>query len=119
MRVLAVDLVHDQLQCAVVELGCAADAHEIAVVEAAVQSLIGVPQHPGDRSGAIRQSDLQVQIAVAIGSQLLFRSQKDFVDRFVFTELTNETSRHAVTQPSVFISSSSNNSLSAGSYSGS
>ena len=71
----------DQLDRALEELRRAFDAHVVAVLEVAIVLLAGVP-HPGaDRAAAVGQFDLQIQVAVAIGPQLLVGGQEDLVDR--------------------------------------
>ncbi len=85
----------DQLDRSLVNLGRSFHADEISVVEVAVLRLAGVP-HPGtDRTAAIAQFDLQVQIAVAVGAQLLLRCQEHLVDGFLVSELIDETAWHA------------------------
>ena len=44
--------------------------------------------------GAVRQVDLQVEIAVAVGPQLFFRGQKDLIDRLLMSQLTDEPPCH-------------------------
>ena len=94
--IFALDLADNQLQRAVVELGRAFDTQKIAVVETAVELLVGIPHHGGQRAATVRQAQLQIEIAVAIGAQLLVGGEKHFVDGFVFTQLTDEPAWHGL-----------------------
>ena len=93
-RLGAADAGGDQLDRALEQLRGAFDADVVAVLEAAKVVLAGVP-HPGaDRAAAIRQVDLQVEVAVAIGPQLFFGGQKDLIDRLLMSQLTDKPPCH-------------------------
>ena len=82
----------DQLHVALEQLRRAVDHHVVAVFEAAVVLLAGVPQPRGDRPAAVRELDLQVEVAVAIGAQLFIGGEKDLVDLLVVAKLADKAS---------------------------
>ena len=62
------------------ELHLALDEQEVAGVERAEERLAGVPQAGADAAGAVAQFELEVQVAVAVGPQLLVRDQVDLLE---------------------------------------
>ncbi|MEI8371063.1 MAG: hypothetical protein WCJ31_21765 [Planctomycetia bacterium] len=79
-RVDPADPADDQLQRAGVELRRALDPHIVALVKRREILVGGVPHPAGDRPAAIGQFDLQVELPVAVGPQLLLRGEKNLVD---------------------------------------
>ncbi len=84
----------DQLDRALKELRRAFDADVVAVLEAAIILLAGVPHAGADRAAAVGQFDLQIEIAVAVGAQLLFGRQEDLIDGFLVSQLADVATRH-------------------------
>ena len=80
----------DHLQLAVVDLRRPLHAQVVAGVDRVEQVVGGVPEHAGQRPGLVGQAHLQVQIAVAIGAELLVGDEKDLVDLLAFVELVDE-----------------------------
>ena len=88
----AADRAGDELHVALEELRVAVDLHVVAVFERAVVVLAGVPQPGGDRAAAVGELQLQIQVAVAVGAQLLFGGQEHLADLFVVAKLAHVTS---------------------------
>ncbi len=84
----------NHLQCAVVELRRGLHPHVFAIVETAVDLIVGIPQHGGHGAGAVGQTQLQIEIPVAIRAQLFVGDQKHLIDRFVFAQLIDEATCH-------------------------
>ena len=59
-------------------------------LEGAEQALGGVPQTGVDGAGAVAQLELQIEIAVAVGPQLLVADQVDLVDGLAVAEFFEE-----------------------------
>jgi hypothetical protein len=93
-RIDLVDPRHDHLQDAVVDLRRSLHAEVIAVLEAAVDLLVGVPEHAGDRAGFVSQPELEVVIPLAVGAELLVGHQEHLVDLLAFDKLGNVTAGH-------------------------
>jgi hypothetical protein len=73
--------IEDHLQCTLEELHFSFALHEIAILEAAEELIIGIP-HPGsDAACAISQIHLDVKDAIAVGTQLLVCRQVNFIKR--------------------------------------
>src|SRR5262249_48929422 len=83
----------DHLDVALKQLRLAVDVHEVAVVEASIVVLAGVPHAGVDRARAVAQLDLQVEVAVAVRAQLLFGGEEDLLHLLVVGELADETAR--------------------------
>ena len=88
----AADRVGDELHVALEELRVAVDLHVVAVLERAVVVLAGVPQPGGDRAAAVGKLQLQIEVAVAVGAQLLIGGQKHLAHLFVVAKLADESS---------------------------
>jgi hypothetical protein len=84
----------DHLQGALEELHLALDEQEVADVERAEQVLAGVPQPGVHGPAAVADVELQVEVAVAVGPQLLVGHQEDFLDRLAVGQLLHETPCH-------------------------
>ena len=70
------------------------DVDEVAVLEGAVVGIGRVPEPAGDGAAPVGEIDLQVELSVAVGPQLLVRGQEDLVDGRLGGEFRNESSRH-------------------------
>ena len=68
----------------------AVDQHEVAVLERPVVVLAGVPQPGVDRAAAVRQLDLQIEVAVAVRPQLLLGGQKHLLHVLVVGKLADK-----------------------------
>ena len=90
----AVQPLGNHLQSAVVELGRGLHTHVFAVVKTAVHLVVGVPQHGGHRAGAVGQTQLQIEIPVAVGAKLLVGDQKHLIHGLVFAQLIDEATCH-------------------------
>ncbi len=88
----AADRVGDHLHVALEELRLALDQHEVAILEAAVVVLAGVPEPRGDRSAAVGELQLQVEVAVAVRAELLIGSHEDLAHVFVVGQLADKAS---------------------------
>src|SRR6185437_1832017 len=63
----------------------------IARLEAAEQLLAGVPQPAADGAGAVAQLDLDEQVAVAVGAELLVGDEVDLLDAVAVSKRLHET----------------------------
>ena len=88
----AADRVGDHLHVALEELRLAVDEHVVAVLEPAVVVLAGVPEPRGDRAAAVGELQLQVEVAVAVGAELLIGGQEHLAHMFVVGQLADKTS---------------------------
>src|SRR5262249_30879593 len=84
----------DDLQGALEELDLALDVDEIAHLEGAEQVLGRVPQPGIDDARAVSQVRLQVQVAVAVGPELLVGDQEHFLDGVPVGQLLDVAPRH-------------------------
>ena len=84
----------NQLQTTLIDLRRSLDAHQIAVFETAVISIAGVPHPRGNRPGPIGQFHLQIQISIPIRPQLLLRRQKNLIDIFLRSQITDKSTSH-------------------------
>ena len=91
----AVEAGEEDLQRALEELDLALDAEEVALLEGAELVLGGVPQAGADGAGAVAQLELQEEVALAIGAELLVGDQVDFVESFAVGEELDTAARHA------------------------
>ena len=94
LRLHALDVVEDDLHRPLEELHLAADLQEVADVERLEDRLAGVPLAGVDGAGAVGEIDLEIEVAVAVGPQLLVGHQEDFVDRLAVGQLLDETPGH-------------------------
>ena len=88
----AADRVGDHLHVALEELGRAVDENVVAVFEGAVILLAGIPETGGDGAAAIGELELKIEVAVAVGAELLIGGQEDLVHVFVVAELADVAS---------------------------
>jgi hypothetical protein len=95
----------DHLQRALEELHLALDQQEVADLEGAEQVLAGVPQPGVHRAGAVAHVHLQVQVAVAVGAQLLVDDEVHLLDRLAVGQLLHVTpaDAHRVRPSSLFL----------------
>ena len=91
----------DDLQGALEELHLALDEQEVARLEGAKQVLAGVPEPGADGAGAVAQLELQIEIAVAIGPELLVGDEVDVLDAVPIGHLLHELSGHVAGSRSV------------------
>ena len=84
----------DRLHRALEELRHAFDVDVIAVLERLVVALARVPLPARDRPGAVRQVELQEQVPLPVGPQLLVAGQEDLVELLVVLQLGDETTGH-------------------------
>ena len=56
--------------------------------------LAGVPETGADAAGPVAQFELEEQVAVAIGSQLLVGDEIDFFQVFAIIQLIHKTPAH-------------------------
>jgi len=86
-------VVENDLKGALEELHLALDEDEVARLEGAEQLLAGVPQASADAACAVAQLELEEQVAVAVGPELLVGGEVDLLDIVAVGELLHETSR--------------------------
>ncbi len=91
----AVELAEDELQRPLEELHLAPDEEEVAGLEGAELLVAGVPQAGVDGAGAVAEVGLDVQVAVAVGPQLLVDDEVDLLDGVAVGQLLDETAGHA------------------------
>ena len=89
-RIGRLDPRDDHLQLAVIDLRRAGDAEIVARLDRIEHVVAGVPEHAGQRAGFVGQPQLQIQIAIAIGAELLIGDQEHLIDVFAFAELIDE-----------------------------
>ena len=59
--------------------------------------LARVPETGLDAAGAVAQLHLQIEVSLAVGSQLLVGDEKDIFDGLAIDHLMHETAAHIVT----------------------
>ena len=91
IRPCAADRAGDELHVALEQLRVAFDFYVVAVFERAVIVFAGVPQPGRDRPAAVGKLQLQVEVAVAVGPQLLLGGQENLADLLVVAKLANVT----------------------------
>ena len=94
VRIDLAELGGDDLHGPLVKLGRPLDAHVIADVERFVERFVGVPDPGGDRSAAVGEFHLEIEIPVAVRAELLVAHDEDLVDRLLMAQLTDVASRH-------------------------
>ena len=85
----------DDLERPLKDLRLAPDVQEVARLEQASQVLGGVPEACSDAAGLVAQLQVQIEIALAIGPELLVRDQKRLVDRVAMDQLIDVAAGHA------------------------
>src|SRR5262249_47528965 len=80
----------DHLEGALEELHLALDEQEVARLEGAEQRLAGVPQPGANGPRPVAQLQLQEQVAVAVGAELLVDDQVDLLDAVAVGHLLHE-----------------------------
>ena len=91
---LLLDARDNDLQAALKELNFAFDLHVVARVETRAVLLDDVPHQAADRPRTIAKLREQIQVRVAVGPQLLFGQQVNFLNRVTVLEVADELSRH-------------------------
>ncbi len=76
------------------ELYLALGEQEITGLEGAVEVLAGIPQPGADRAGAVAQLELEVEVAVTVGPQLLVHYQVNVVERIAVGKLLDKSPCH-------------------------
>jgi hypothetical protein len=96
-RIGGLDPRDDHLELAVVDLRGPGDAEIVARFDRVEHAVAGVPEHTGEGAGFVGEAKLEVEIAVAVGAELLIGDEKHLVDVFAFAELVDVTAegRHA------------------------
>jgi hypothetical protein len=84
----------DDLQGPLEKLDLAAGADEVADVEGAEQRLAGVPEPGVDHPGAVAEVDLDIEVAVAVGPQLLVGDEVNIFDGLAVGQLGHIPSGH-------------------------
>ena len=85
----------DDLERPLKNLGLAPDVQEVARLERASQVLGRVPEPGADAAGLVAQLQVQIEVALAIGPELLVGDQKRLVDRVAMGQLVHVTAGHA------------------------
>src|SRR5689334_22712203 len=87
-------LIDNDLERPLKELDLALDQQEVAFFKRAKLMLAGVPLPANNAARPIAELDLEVEVAVAIGPELLVADQKNFLQRFAIRQLLHEPSSH-------------------------
>ena len=85
----------DDLERPLEDLGLAPDVQVIARLERARQVLGRVPEPGPDAAGLVAQLQVQVEVPLAIGPELLVGDQEDLVDRVPVSQLVDVAAAHA------------------------
>src|SRR5262249_9477376 len=89
-------MAEDELERALEELHLALNEQEVAGLEGAELLVAGVPQAGVDGAGAVAQVGLDVQVAVAVGPQLLLNDEVDFLDGVAVGKLLDKAAHESV-----------------------
>ena len=81
VRIEHVDVREDDLERALEDLGLAPDVQVVARLERPGQLLGGVPEPGADAAGLVAELELEVEVALAVGPELLVGDQEGLVDR--------------------------------------
>ncbi len=90
-----VDVREDDLERALEDLRLAADPQVVARLERARQLLGRVPEPGPDAPRLVAELQLQVEVPLAIGPELLVGDQEDLVDRVPMSQLVDVATAHA------------------------
>src|SRR5262249_10339614 len=90
-----VDVGEDDLERALEDLGLAADLQIVPRLERSRQVLRRVPEPGADAAGLVPQLELQIEIPLAIGPELLVGATQDLVDRLPVCQRVDVVSAHA------------------------
>ena len=90
-----VDVGEDDLERPLEDLGLAADVEVIAGLERPGQLFGGVPEPGADAAGLVSQLELKVEVALAVGPELLVGDQVGLVDRISMGKLVHVAAAHA------------------------
>ena len=85
----------DDLQRPLEDLGLAADVQEIARLEQSGQALARVPEPGADGARLVAELEVEIEVALAIGPELLVGDQERLVDRVAMDELIDVATSHA------------------------
>src|SRR5437868_1279660 len=91
----ALDMAQDHLQGALKELHLPLDEKEIAGIEGAKQMFAGIPEPGTDRAGSVADLELEIEVAVAVGPELLVRDKEDILKRVAVGKLLHISPGHA------------------------
>src|SRR5262249_36938446 len=90
------ELVDDHLQGALEELHLALNQQELADLERSEDGIAGIPHAGVDDARAVGEGHWQVEIAVAIGPQLLVVDEENLLDRIAVGQLIHVAPGHVV-----------------------
>src|SRR5437879_2088084 len=89
-------MAEDQLQRPLKELDLTLHQEKLADIEGAKLLIARVPQPAVDSAAPVTEIDLDVQVAVAIGPQLLVHHEVDFLDGIAIRQLLDESPGHTM-----------------------
>ena len=89
------DVREDDLEGALEDLDLAPDVEEVAGLEGPGEPLAGVPEPGTDGAGLVAELQVEVEVPLAVGPELLVGDEEDLVDRIPVGELIDETTGHA------------------------
>ena len=88
-------MIEDDLQRSLEDLGLAPHVQEITGLEQSGQALRRVPEPRADGARLVAELEVEIEIALAIGSKLFVSDEKRIVDRIAIDELINVAAGHA------------------------
>ena len=77
------------------DLGLAPDVEVVAGLEGPGQPFAGVPEPGADAAGLVPELQVEVEVALAIGPELLVGDQEDLVDGVAVGQLIDVATAHA------------------------
>ena len=89
------DVREDDLQGPLEDLDLPPDVEEVAGLEGPGQPLAGVPEPGPDGAGLVPELQVEIEVPLAVGPELLVGDEEDLVDRIPVGELIDETTGHA------------------------
>ena len=89
------DVREDDLERALEDLGLAPDVEVVARLERAGQALAGVPEPGADAAGLVAELQVEVEVALAVGPELLVGDEVGLVDRISVRKLVHVAAGHA------------------------
>ncbi len=93
-RVDDFEMIEDDLQRSLKDLGLSPHVQKITGLEQASQVLGGVPEPGSHGARLVPQLQVQVEIALPVGPKLLVRDQKRLVDRVAIHQLVDIAAGH-------------------------
>ena len=98
-RVDHLDVREDDLQGALEDLGLAPDVEVVARLEGPRQPLAGVPEPCADAPGLVPELQVEVEVPLAVGPELLVGDQVGLVDGVSVDQLIHIATSHAEVRP--------------------